>query len=185
MVAGVSIFKSEENTWDTYFAISSSILLLQFSVCGVVINCFSVYLPYLLEKCGLTNAESASILLVRNVFTILSLLVVGKVYDKLELRIGITCAVILGAASLMLFSVASSLRQLIIASAVTGLAYGFAFMLSRHVNLELEAGLTADLLTNTLCNYALVVHIDKLELKRGATCINNQNLHFVFPSDLC
>ena len=103
-------------------------LLLQFAVCGLVVNCFSVYLPYLLQKCGLTNAESASILLVRNIFTILSLLVVGKVYDKLELRVGITCAVVLGAVSMLIFSEASSLRELIIASSVAGLAYGFGGM---------------------------------------------------------
>jgi hypothetical protein len=37
----------------------------------------------------------------------------------------------------------------------------------------LESGLAADLLANTLCNYRLVLHIDKLELKGRAACVNN------------
>ena len=41
IVAGVSIFKSAENTCDTYFAISNSIVLLQFSVSeqtGIIVS---------------------------------------------------------------------------------------------------------------------------------------------------
>lgn len=111
-------------------------LLVQFAVAGLLINCFSVFLPYLLEKCSLTNAESASILLVRNAFTILSLIVVGKVYDKLELRVGITVSVALASASLLLFSVARSLWQLQAAAVVAGLSYGFGGMYAVSVLLH-------------------------------------------------
>ena len=35
-------------------------------------------------------------------------------------------------------------------------------------------------LAKTLCQYLLVLHIDKLILKGRATCVNNKNLHFNF-----
>ena len=40
-------------------------------------------------------------------------------------------------------------------------------------NLELEAGLAADFLADTLSDYTLILHIDKLELERRATSIDN------------
>ena len=45
-------------------------------------------------------------------------------------------------------------------------------------NLELESGLAADLLANTLCDYLFIFHIDELELERGAACVDNKNFHF-------
>lgn len=38
--------------------------ILQLCIVGLSINSFSVYLPYLLDRCGLTNTQSANILLV-------------------------------------------------------------------------------------------------------------------------
>ena len=73
--------------------------ILQLCIVGLSINSFSVYLPYLLRQCGLSNSESANILLVRSCVSFGMLLVVGKVYEKVELRFGIALAFLFSAAA--------------------------------------------------------------------------------------
>lgn len=102
--------------------------LALFCVVGLTINAFSVYLPYLLEKCSLTNTQSSNVLLVRSLFAFAALLFVGVYYDKLEIRLGMTVATLLGAASLGLYAVATSFGGLCLAAAVGGLAYGLGGM---------------------------------------------------------
>ena len=60
---------------------------------------------------------------------------------------------------------------------VSGHGNGELIILSAG-NLELEARLAAYLLANTLCDNCFVVHINKLELKRRAACVDNQYFHF-------
>lgn len=103
-------------------------VLLQFAVVGLTINAFSVYLPYLLELCGLTNTQNANVIMVRSAAALVMLLLVGKIYEKLELRLGITLSVGLAAGALLLYSVAGSFWQLALAAFVAGLAYGLGGM---------------------------------------------------------
>ena len=54
---------------------------------------------------------------------------------------------------------------------------GLGLVILSAGNLELESGLAAYLLANTLCDNLFVVHIDELELERGAACVDNKNFH--------
>lgn len=103
-------------------------VLLQFSVVGLVINAFSVYLPYLLEHCELSNTESSAVVMIRSGAAAVSMLFVGKIYEKLELRMGITLAVGLSAVAVFLYAAADSFWQMILAAVVAGTAYGMGGM---------------------------------------------------------
>ncbi len=46
------------------------------------------------------------------------------------------------------------------------------------LRLKLKTAISADFLADTLCNNLLCIHINELEFKRRASCINYQNFHF-------
>ena len=102
--------------------------ILQLCIVGLSINSFSVYLPYLLEKCDLSNTQSASILLVRNCVAFASLFFVGKFYEKVELRLGITCAFVFTAVGMLIYCSAQNFWHLALAALISGLGYGLGGM---------------------------------------------------------
>ena len=102
--------------------------ILQLCIVGLSINSFSVYLPYLLRQCGLSNTESANILLMRNCVSFATLFFVGKVYEKIELRFGISLAFLFSAGGMVLYSTAQSYAQLLLGALLAGLGYGLGGM---------------------------------------------------------
>lgn len=102
--------------------------LVLFCIVGLTINAFSVYLPSLRQACQLTNTQNSNVLLVRSLFAFASLFLVGAYYEKLEIRLGMTVATLLGAASLALYAWADSFATLCLAAAIGGLAYGLGGM---------------------------------------------------------
>lgn len=102
--------------------------LCLFSVAGLIINAFSVYMPYLQDSCSLTNTQSANYILVRSVFAFLAMLFVGKYYKRLDIRLGFTVALLLAGSSLILFGRARSYAGLCLAAVVAGIGYGFGGM---------------------------------------------------------
>lgn len=102
--------------------------ILQLCIVGLSINSFSVYLPYLLKRCELSNTQSANILLLRNCVAFASLFFVGKVYEKLELRLGIAAAFLCSAVGMMLYCAAESFPMLALGALVSGLGYGLGGM---------------------------------------------------------
>lgn len=102
--------------------------VLQLCIVGLSINSFSVYLPYLLRRCDLSNTQSANVLVVRNCVAFLSLFFVGKVYEKIELRLGITVALLCSAAGMVLYSTAEDFWVLALGALAAGLGYGLGGM---------------------------------------------------------
>ena len=66
--------------------------LLLFVTMGTVSNGFSVYLPYIMEEKGLTNAQTSSLVTLRCAVSFLSMLVIGFYYQKVSIRVGTTIA---------------------------------------------------------------------------------------------
>ena len=99
--------------------------LCLFCIAGLIINAFSVYMPYLQQSCSLTNTQSANYILVRSVFAFLAMLLVGKYYKKLDIQLGMMSAMMLAGTSLLLFASAKSYTGLCCAAVVGGIAYGF------------------------------------------------------------
>lgn len=102
--------------------------ILQLCIVGLSINSFSVYMPYLLRQCGLSNSESANILLVRNCVAFVCLFFVGKIYAKLELRLGICLSFIFAASGMLLYATAQNYPQLLLGALAAGLGYGLGGM---------------------------------------------------------
>ena len=99
-----------------------------FCIVGLTINAFSVYQPYLQARCALSNTQAANYIVVRSLFAFASLFLVGKFYDKLDIRLGLTTALVLSAASFALYAWAEQFWQLCLAAAVAGLAFGLGGM---------------------------------------------------------
>ena len=102
--------------------------VLQLCIVGLSINSFSVYLPFLLRQCGLSNTQNATILLVRNCVAFASLFFVGKFYEKTELRLGISLAFLFSAGGMLLYSTAKDFWGLALGAMVAGLGYGLGGM---------------------------------------------------------
>ena len=103
-------------------------ILSLFCIVGLTINAFSVYQPYLQVQCALTNTQAANYIVVRSLFAFASLFLVGKFYDKLEIRLGLTLALVLAAASFAMYALAQNFWQLCLCAAVAGLAFGLGGM---------------------------------------------------------
>ncbi|MBQ3159531.1 MAG: hypothetical protein IJC00_03640, partial [Clostridia bacterium] len=98
--------------------------LLLFCTSGLSVNTFTVYQPYILEQNHFTNAQSSMILMVRNVFSLLSMLLAGIYYRHLSLRQGMGLAGLLTTVGFVLFALSRSYFAYCLSGAVIGLAYG-------------------------------------------------------------
>jgi len=110
--------------------------LLLFCTSGLSINTFTVYQPYILEQNQFTNAQSSMILMVRSVFSFLSMLLAGVYYRRLSLRHGMGLAGLLTAAGFVFFSLSRSYAAYCLSAAAMGLAYGVGTMIPISIVLE-------------------------------------------------
>ncbi|MBR6472757.1 MAG: MFS transporter [Firmicutes bacterium] len=102
--------------------------LLIFITMGAVSNGFSVYLPYIRDVYGMTNAETSTLVTMRLLVAFFCLLMIGRYYDRLDLRLGMTMAAAFGGLAFIIYSLAHSFPGFAIGAAVSGLAYGFGSM---------------------------------------------------------
>ncbi len=100
---------------------------------GLLVTGFSVYTPYLISEGGLTNADTSMVIMVRNLFTLLSMFAVVPVIRKVDIRVNLSVSVLLGAAALLLCSVSRGVFMFGAAMALAGMAYGLGGMVSVSV----------------------------------------------------
>ena len=98
--------------------------LVLFCTIGVNSNVFSVYLPYLTKLLELTPNQTSGFLLVRNIFSMCAVYLAKYYYDKLDVRLGNSLAILLCATAVFLYSSVSSFGSLCLAGAVSGLSTG-------------------------------------------------------------
>lgn len=102
--------------------------LALFCCIGLNINAFSVSIPYLTKLLELSYSQSSNFIMVRSLFAFGSMFFVKFYYDKLEIRLGYTLAIVLAALASLLYACAGSFIGLCIAAAVSGLASGLGGM---------------------------------------------------------
>lgn len=95
---------------------------------GITNGTFSVFQPYLVER-GLSNTQASSIIMTRNIFGCLAIATVTQFYDRLELRLGMTVNVCIGAAAFVIYSMAGSYPVFLTAAALSGICYGWGGIL--------------------------------------------------------
>ena len=100
---------------------------------GLVVTGFNVYTPYLISEGGLTNAQVSVVLMLRNVFTLLSMFIVVPVIRRIDIRLDITIAVLAAAAAFLTFSLAKSFPAFCFGMLFSGLSYGLGGMVSVSV----------------------------------------------------
>ena len=103
--------------------------LLIFITMGTVSNGFSVYLPFIMDQRGLTNAQTSSLVTLRCLAAFFAMLVIGGYYKVLTIRIGTVVAAGFAGAAFLLYSAAGDYRTFCIGAAVSGLSYGFGSMI--------------------------------------------------------
>lgn len=85
---------------------------------------------------GFTNAQSSAIIMVRSLFSFISMFFAGTYYKKLSLRTGMMLAGLFIAAGFFVFGFAKSHFVYCLAAAVVGLGYGFGTMIPIAMVLE-------------------------------------------------
>lgn len=95
---------------------------------GLNINTFVVYIPYLTEALELSYTQSSNFLLVRSLFSVGSVFAAKYYYDKLDIRLGYTLTIVMGAVSLFLCANAKSFMGLCVATAISGVCCGLGGM---------------------------------------------------------
>ena len=103
--------------------------LLLFVTMGTVSNGFSVYLPFILEEKGLTNAQTSSLVTLRCAVSFVAMLGIGFYYKKVSLRVGTGLAACCAGLAFLLYSLAEGYPLFCLGAAVSGLSYGLGSMI--------------------------------------------------------
>lgn len=102
--------------------------LLIFITMGAVSNAFSIYMPYIRDEFGLTNAQTSTLVTMRLVVAFVCMLLIGKYYDLFNIRVGGSLAAAFGGLTFLIYSFASDFTLFAVGAGVSGLAYGFGSM---------------------------------------------------------
>lgn len=102
--------------------------LLIFITMGAVSNAFSIYMPYIRDGFGLTNAQTSSLVTMRLIVAFVCMLLIGKYYEFFEIRVGGTLAAVFGGLTFLIYSFASDYTLFALGAGISGLAYGFGSM---------------------------------------------------------
>ena len=94
-----------------------------FTVLGLGLNVFSIYLPDILQQNGFTNTHGSWITTTRTVSSLCTMLVVNQLCARFGLRNVMTAGNLLVAASYLTFSVASRFFHFCIAASLMGIGY--------------------------------------------------------------
>ena len=102
--------------------------LMIFITMGAVSNGFSIYLPYIRDEFGLTNAQTSTLVTMRLLVAFGCMLLIGKYYDLLDLRLGMTLASAFGGLAFIIYSFASGYPLFALGAGISGIAYGMGSM---------------------------------------------------------
>lgn len=108
-------------------------MLAMFCTGGLLVTGFNVYAPYLISEGGLTDGQLSTVLMVRNLFSMLSMFLVVPLIRHLDIRLELTVAALSGAAAFGIFSLADHFLCFCAGMAFSGLAYGLGGMVSVSV----------------------------------------------------
>ena len=81
-------------------------MLALFCTGGLLVTGFNVYTPYLISEGGLTNPQVSVVLMVRNLFTLISMFIVVPLIRRMDIRLNITSAILVAALAFVVFSLA-------------------------------------------------------------------------------
>ena len=110
--------------------------LLLFCTSGLTVNVFTIYQPFILRQGNLTNAQSSMLIMIRNLFSFLGMLLTAWYYRKLTLRTGMLLSGLTVALSFLVYGLSSRYGIYLLAAALAGIGYGFGTMIPIAILLE-------------------------------------------------
>ncbi len=102
--------------------------LLHFCTCGLSVMAIGVYLPYLKAAANLSGTQTALIVTVRCIGSIIALLFGERFYKRASLRSGVTLSCFALVPAFLILSVTNGPLMCYIAGAILGFSYGFGTM---------------------------------------------------------
>lgn len=105
------------------WVICGAATLATFASVGLLANAFSILLPYIIRENNFTYTQGSTIIMVRHISTVCTMLLIGWLYDKLSLRQGMTLAIALAAVTFAGYALATSFATYCLASLLSGVAY--------------------------------------------------------------
>ena len=113
--------------------ICAACTLLIFISMGMVSNGFSVFMPFIMERYGLTNAQTSSLVTLRCLVVLLAMLTTGVYYDRLGMRLGTALAAGFAGVAYLCYAFGRSYPLFGVGAAISGLSYGFGSMIPASI----------------------------------------------------
>ena len=113
--------------------ICAACTLLIFISMGMVSNGFSVFMPFIRDRYGLTNAQTSSLVTLRCLVVLFAMLTTGVYYDRLGMRLGTALAAGFAGVAYLCYSFGRSYALFGVGAAISGLSYGFGSMIPASI----------------------------------------------------
>ncbi len=110
-----------------YICFAATMML--FTSMGMGSNGFSIFMPLIMDAHDLTNAQTSSLVTIRNLVSFCSMFLTGIYYEKVGTRIGTTLAVLSAAASYLCYSISTTYSMFCVGAAIAGLSFGLGTMI--------------------------------------------------------
>ncbi len=110
-----------------------SCALLLFCTGGLATTGFSVYQPYLISHFGLSNTQSSTLVVFRNLFSFVSMLGVNQLIGRFNVRRVAFAGILSCMASFVVFGVSSTYYFFCVASALAGIGLGVGGMIPASI----------------------------------------------------
>lgn len=98
--------------------------LLLFTSVGIICNVFTIFQPYIIRRCHLSEGQGSLLITTRVAFTLLSTMVCVRYYNIVEVRSGMPLSLLPGALSMVLYAVSTSFTGCCAAAALAGITCG-------------------------------------------------------------
>lgn len=103
--------------------------LVMFICLGMASNTFSVYLSYIRDEYGITNAQTSMLITIRCLVSFIAMFSIGFVYRHITIRIGTSIAAGLAGVAFLIYSMATNYAVFCVGAALAGIAYGYGTMI--------------------------------------------------------
>jgi len=100
---------------------------------GLVMIVFSVFLPSLAQRFGLSRTQSSSLMTIQSVVSIFVMIIAGRVYKKHSVRVFSLIFGLCGTLGYLIYAVTPSIYVCYLGSAVLGIAQGGATMIPTSI----------------------------------------------------
>lgn len=98
--------------------------LLLFTSVGIICNVFTIFQPYIIQRCHLSEGQGSLLITTRVAVTLLSTMVCVRYYRVVEVRKGMALSLLPGALSMALYAVSTSFAGCCGAAALAGVTCG-------------------------------------------------------------